>query len=59
MKMCRMGGEVECREVSVAWVLDQTNNQVMAVRTEEGWREIMVSAVDHQRLVLNIVVLLF
>ena len=41
--MCRVGGEVECREVSVAWVRDRTDTRVMAVRTEEGWREIMVS----------------
>ena len=43
VKMCRMGGEVECREVSVAWVRDNNNKHVMAVRTEDGWREIMVS----------------
>ena len=43
VKMCRVGGEVECREVSVAWVRDRTDTRVMAVRTEEGWREIMVS----------------
>ena len=45
MKMCRVGGEVECREVSVAWISDNNNKQVMAVRTVDGWREIMVGAV--------------
>ena len=43
VRMCRMGGEVECKEVSVAWVLDNNNKHIMAVRTEDGWREILVS----------------
>ena len=42
MKMCRMREEVECREVRVAWLLDNTDREVMAVKTEEGWREIML-----------------
>ena len=42
--MCRVGGEVECQEVSVAWLRDNNNKHVMAVRTDLGWREIMVSA---------------
>ena len=42
MKMCRMREAVECQEVRVAWIMDQTDREVMAVKTNEGWREIML-----------------
>ena len=59
MKMCRMGGEVECKEVSVAWIRDNNNKHVMAVRTEEGWREIMVSLHYWMLVLAMIIILLF
>ena len=41
--MCRVRENVECRGVTVAWVTDNTNTELMAVKTEEGWREVKVS----------------
>ena len=42
MKMCRMSNMEECREMTMGWILDNNNNQRMAVKMEDGWREIMV-----------------
>ena len=40
--MCQMKDSEQCQELRLGWVLDNNNNQLMAVRTDEGWREIMV-----------------
>ena len=40
--MCRMGDTEQCRELVMGWVVDTNNKQEMAVRTEDGWRRIMV-----------------
>ena len=42
MKMCRMSNMQECKEMTMGWILDNNNNQRMAVKMEDGWREIMV-----------------
>lgn len=42
MKMCRMSNMEECKEMTMGWILDRDNNQRMAVKMEDGWREIML-----------------
>ena len=42
MRVCRMGDTEQCRELVLGWVVDTNNKQEMAVRTEDGWRRIMV-----------------
>ena len=37
-----MSDTEQCRELELGWVVDMDNNQEMAVRTEAGWRRIMV-----------------
>ena len=44
MRVCRMGDTEQCRELVLGWVVDTNNKQEMAVRTEDGWRKIMVSS---------------
>ena len=37
-----MGDTEQCRELVMGWVVDTNNKQEMAVRTEDGWKRIMV-----------------